>query len=66
MRLEDIRENTVKSKQILALARRYAKEAENLPKDNEKRILLEKMAEDLLKEAKELTDQAKEQFSKLS
>jgi hypothetical protein len=64
MQIDDFREKTEKSKNMLEIARRYAEEAMNLPENNERRKWLEEEASRFLVEAKNLTQQVKKKVSK--
>lgn len=63
-KIENVRAITTRSKEVLELARRYAKEAEALPAGDAKRQWLEEEAKRLIDEARTLTEQAKEQFTR--
>lgn len=59
--IENVRATTTRSKEMLELARNYAKQAEALPENDQKRKWLEEEAQRLITEARTLTEKAKEQ-----
>lgn len=60
---EDPREKTLKSKNLLELARDYAEKAKTLDENNPERKWLEEKAKELLNRAKDLTEQVKRQVA---
>jgi len=56
----------MRSNEMLALARRYAEQAEQLPEGDDKRTWLEEEAQRLIGEARALTAEAKDQVSRYS
>ncbi len=63
MYIESVKLKTSKSNEYLSLAKRYLKQAESLPKGDDKRKWLEEEATSLFNDAKKLTDEAKQTVS---
>ncbi|WP_126456815.1 hypothetical protein [Sulfuriflexus mobilis] len=66
MSIEGLRSITSRSKEMLDLARHYAEQIESLPEGDDKRAWLEEEAKRLIQEARALTQQAKEQMTKIN
>ena len=64
MAIEDVREKTARSKEMLSLARQLALDAAKLPENSEERKSLEARAKDLVEQARALTDSAKQEIGK--
>lgn len=64
--VESVQSKTMRSNEMLALARRYAEQAEKLPEGDDKRKWLEEEAARLIGEARALTTEAKDQVSRYS
>ena len=64
MKIEDVRAKTSRSAELLDLAKQLAEDAARLPADSEERKALEARAQQLVDEARRLTDNAKQQIGK--
>jgi len=61
--IEAVQSKTMRSNELLDIARRYAQQAVELPDEDDKRKWLEQEAGRLLREARALTDEAREQWT---
>jgi hypothetical protein len=64
MKIEQVKDKTSRSSELLDLARRLAEDAAELPVDSKERESLEKRAQQLVDEARALTETAKQEISK--
>ena len=64
MSIQSVQLKTSRSNDMLERARRYIQQAKELPEGDDKRAWLEEEAQRLISEARDLTEEAKEQASK--
>ena len=65
MGLRKASSNTARSKELLALARRYAEKAQDLSEGDDKRTWLEHESKELIEEARGLTNEARQDLEKI-
>jgi len=64
MKIEQVRDKTSRSSELLDLARKFAEDAAKLPEGSKERESLELRAQHLVDEARALTETAKQEISK--